>query len=162
MNTILHEQVPAADMNSLAAGLEHARLTLEGRLDEAQAKLRVRFAPKDNVPEERVAEGIRLRTQVEKLNWALEMLPTLTPPCGLTVEYLVKEISVARDLFRNRMREIMSALEKGDLSHAQFPRVGDDALTELTTSIAVLFQVLEIVPDTQAATTAAAGDTIIG
>lgn len=150
MNTVLNEQVPVANVNPLAAELEHARLTLEARLSEAQAKLRARFEPKDDIPEERVAEGIRLHTQVEKLNWALEMLPTLSPPFALTVEYLVKEISVARDLFRNRMREIMSALEKGNLSLAQFPRVGDDALTELTTSIAVLFQVLEIVPDTQA------------
>jgi hypothetical protein len=142
-------------LDSLKADLEHAHLHLEGRLGDAQARLRSEFAPGSDVPEYRMAEGIRLRTQVDHLNWALEMLPGLWEPpvmrvqqrSAMPVESLSKSVHEARDLFQKRIVEVTSALAKGDLSLAQFPRVGEDALTELTASVAVLHQVLQTVPN---------------
>jgi hypothetical protein len=146
-------------LDSLMAQLAHARLHLKERVDDAQIRLRAEFAKGRDVSWHRVAEGIRLDTQVADLTWALEMLPDLSMPparrdqerAGMTVGYLSGALADARALFQNRIVEITSSLARGDFSLARIPRDGKDALAELTTTVALLYQVLQIVPRPPAA-----------
>lgn len=142
-----------AGVDSLIGKLSRAHLKLGSRYREANSRLCAEVKPGQSVPEDRVLECIRLRTQVDRLFWAMEMLPGGQPPMslkqeatGITDGTLSKEISEARDLFQLRIAEITAALAKGDLSLAQFPRVGEEAVAELTEAISVLREILQIVP----------------
>lgn len=141
----------------LASDLQQARLLFEDRLAQSQATLRAGFSHVREIEEGTVADGIKLHTRISKLVWALEMLPDAAvrpvrrgepvSASAPTLSVLSKEITEARDLFSQRLGEIERALDKGDLSLAQFPRVGDDARAELQTSVEMLKWVLETVPD---------------
>ena len=150
-------RVSLAGVDSLVGKLSRAHLKLESRYREANARLAAEVKAGQRVAEGRVQECIRLRTQTDSLFWAMEMLPGGQPPMSLkqeaeriTDETLSKEISEARDLFRRRIADITAALANGDLSLAQFPRVGEDAVSELTEAIAILREILQIVPDPEA------------
>ncbi|KVV07340.1 hypothetical protein [Burkholderia ubonensis] len=138
----------------LMSELEHLRLHLEGRLGDVQAKLRSEFSARSRLSERQVLHGIRLRTEETNLAWALEMLPDSSelpvrkgqPRATPTPEALEKSIVEARNIFQKRIDEVSSALAKGDLSHAQIPRVGADARAELEVTVAVLNRVLELAP----------------
>ncbi|WP_186214891.1 hypothetical protein [Burkholderia gladioli] len=143
-----------ARVDSLIGKLSRAHLKLSKRYREANSRLCSEIKAGQSVPEERVLECIRLRTRVDRLFWAMEMLPGGQPPMSskqgatrISDDTLSKEISEARDLFRLRIADITAALTKGDLSLAQFPRVGEEAVSELTEAISVLREILQIVPD---------------
>jgi hypothetical protein len=134
---------PSAE--SLIASLEHVRMKLEGRLGAAQARLRTEFAPGSNIPSHKVIEGIRLDTHVTHLAWALDMLP----PLDIAVGRLPHEILEARRIIEKKLGEATSALGAGDLSLAKFPRIGGEALAELTEIVSVLQQILQELPAAQ-------------
>lgn len=146
-----------AGVNSLVGKLARAHLKLAARYREANSRLRAEVKPGQSVSEDCVLECIRLRTQVDCLFWAMEMLPGGQPPIsrkregtGITEATLAQEISEARDLFRLRIADITAALAKGDLSLAQFPRVGEEAIAELTEAISVLREIIQITPNPEA------------
>jgi hypothetical protein len=114
-----------------------------------------------------VREKIRLDTQVNTLNWTLEMLPDVRllaerpgEPSQARAATLTKEIDEARSLFQKRLDAVTSALARGDLSLASFPRVGGDAMAELTEDMTILSEVLQAIPGAQLTQTHAATHTV--
>lgn len=164
--TQLQSYIAAPQATTVAAGwtlagltsaMDRARLVIEGRLGDAQARLREASSRVQGgaAVEGLVLEAIRHHTHVSLYGWALEMLPgpsTAPIRCGTlpspeTVESLAHDIAEARELFSSRAAEVVIALAEGDLSRAMMPRVGDEALAELATRVDGLGQLLDTVPD---------------
>lgn len=60
---------------------------------------------------------------------------------------MAAELKEAHALFEKVFGEVNSALARGDLSGAQFPRVGDEARIELKTRQSQMQWVLEMLPN---------------
>ncbi|MBR8426166.1 hypothetical protein [Burkholderia cenocepacia] len=143
---------PTMDIRS---ALTKVRSHLEDRMGDVQAKLRSDFSRHQEIPAREVLRGIRLRTEEANLAWALEMLPDpSSPPVRLgqssemsDSELTERSVGEAREIFQKRIDEVLPALATGDLSLAQFPRVGADARAELETTVAVLNRVLQLTPE---------------
>ena len=154
---VTDQPAPGVTLPALTGSLEHARLLIEGRLGDAKVRLREASARAQSgtATEHHVLDAIRLHTQVNMCNWALEMLPNLAEAPllrgagapSLTVESLAAEIHFARKLFVAHIGTVVSSIATGDLSLAQVPRVGDEALAELGSTIDALGQVLDTIPD---------------
>lgn len=154
-----HADQPARGLTLavLTEQLAHARLVTEGRLGDAKARLRAASSRAHGGPgsEQYVLDAIRLNTRVEMCNWALEMLPdpSAAPvrrgagPETLTVESLAVDINFARRLFAAHIGSLICDLADGDLSAAQVPRVGEEAIAELGAAIDTLGQVLNTIPE---------------
>lgn len=66
---------------------------------------------------------------------------------GAKLEQLSAEFKMAHDLFEDRFAKLNADLANGDLSGAQFPRVGAEAAIELTTRQSQMQWVLEMLPN---------------
>ena len=94
--------------------------------------------------EARVLAAIDSLTRLESMNWVLEMLPALKNAHQLDSQALLIDVKTAQILFAQQLTELNTALQKSDLSLAQFPRVGDEARVELATRTSVLSWVLHV------------------
>ena len=54
-----------------------------------------------------------------------------------------------KELLLNHFNDTVKAVKEGDLSKAQFPRIGEVAMVELQTRADVLQWVIEMLPETQ-------------
>lgn len=75
------------------------------------------------------------------------MLPALKNVHQLDPQALLIDVKTAQILFAQQLTELNTALQKSDLSLAQFPRVGDEARVELATRTSVLSWVLHVTSD---------------
>ncbi|MDT8840273.1 hypothetical protein ParKJ_22880 [Paraburkholderia fungorum] len=94
--------------------------------------------------EARVLAAIDSLTRLESMNWVLEMLPALKNAHQLDPQALLIDVKTAQILFAQQLTELNTALQKSDLSLAQFPRVGDEARVELATRTSVLSWALHV------------------
>ena len=139
----------------MAADLRQARDLFEEQLARANAGLKSKDYSGAQFPRTGVLAAIELHTRASCLNWVLELLPDVnTTPIRkgevsvpLTPEGMAKEIQWCRDLFEKDLAKYRDALNRDDLSAAQFPRVGDDARVELDTHVSVLTWVMEMTPN---------------
>ncbi|CAB3737647.1 hypothetical protein LMG22037_06167 [Paraburkholderia phenoliruptrix] len=97
--------------------------------------------------EARVLAAIDSITRLECLNWVLEMLPALKNVHQLDPQALLIDVKTAQILFARQLADLNTALQKSDLSLAQFPRIGDEARVELATRTSVLTWVLYVTVD---------------
>nr|WP_241025670.1 hypothetical protein [Burkholderia sp. Tr-20390] len=149
----------------LLPALNLTRRTLEGMLLGVQEKLKSEYRPSRIASEPRVLQAIRLQTEETSLVWALELLPEQSSlpiakgraPGSASTESVEQSILEAGRILQKRIDEVSSALSRGDLSLAQFPRVEDEARAELEATVDVLNRVLDLTPGCERARRAGPG-----
>ena len=126
-------------INGIKAVLE----LLELKLLEARSQIAA-SQPAQNTEAVTLAR-IESMTRASIFQWLLEMLPGIHRGQIVPPEKLVVHLEEPRNLFGKRLDEVTAALAKGDLSLAQFPRLGQHALVELATTSAVLTWILVLI-----------------
>lgn len=141
---------PVTDIETTVAhNLELILTFFELKLDEARNAV---GAHRSASTEANVLARIHSITTFECINWVLEMLPSIDRVKKLDQMEMLLEVQSAQTLFHSQLEQMTKALTENDLSFAQFPRVGNDARTELAARASTLSMVLAMTAELVTAT----------